>query len=132
MKRSFVLLLVPVALATITLRAQNPQRIAPRLIGFDVVEASIIDMQNAMQKGRVTSKELVLQSFARIAFYKDLINPVISLYRDAVAEAELLDVERAQGKYRGPLHGIPIAVKDNRSEERRVGKEISRGGAAAQ
>jgi len=113
MKRPFVLLLVPLALATITLRAQNPQRIAPRLIGFDVVEASINDMQNAMQRGRVTSKELVLQSFARIAFYKDLINPVISLYRDAVAEAELLDVERAQGKYRGALHGIPVAVKDN-------------------
>ena len=113
MKRSFVLLLLPVALATITVRAQNPQRIAPRLIGFDVVEASIIDMQNAMQRGRVTSKELVLQSFARIAFYKDLLNPTISLYRDAVAEAELLDLERAQGKYRGPLHGIPVAVKDN-------------------
>jgi len=113
MKRSFVLLLVPLALATITVRAQNPQRIGPRLIGFDVVEASILDMQTAMQRGRVTSKELVLQSFARIAFYKDLINPVISLYRDAVAEAELLDVERAQGKYRGPLHGIPVAVKDN-------------------
>ena len=82
MKRSFVLLLVPLALATITVRAQNPQRIAPRLIGFDVVEASILDMQTAMQRGRVTSKELVLQSFARIAFYKDLLNPVISLYRD--------------------------------------------------
>jgi amidase len=101
-----------VALSSIATRAQNP-RVLPRLTGFDVVEASISDMQNAMQRGRVTSKELVLQSFARIAFYKDLLNPTISLYRDAVAQAEQLDLERAQGRYRGPLHGIPVALKDN-------------------
>lgn len=101
------------ALSTIITRAQNPARLLPRLTGFDVVEASIYDMQTAMQRGRVTSKELVLQSFARIAFYKDLLNPTISLYLDAVAQAERLDLERAQGKYRGPLHGIPVAVKDN-------------------
>ena len=105
--------LLLVALSTIATRAQDPKRVLPRLTGFDVVEASIYDMQNAMQRGRVTSKELVLQSFARIAFYKDLLNPTISLYRDAVAEAEQLDLERAQGKYRGPLHGIPVAIKDN-------------------
>ena len=113
MKRISLVLAMALALATITARAQRPSNVAPRLIGFDVVEASIYDMQNAMQRGRVTSKELVLQSFARIAFYKDLLNPTISLYRDAVAEAELLDLERAQGKYRGPLHGIPVALKDN-------------------
>jgi amidase len=113
MNRIISTIAATLALATIPARAQHPVKVAPRLIGFDVVEASISDMQNAMQRGRVTSKELVLQSFARIAFYKDLLNPTISLYRDAVAEAELLDVERAQGRYRGPLHGIPIAVKDN-------------------
>ena len=113
MKRFLILILVPLAIFTITTKAQSPDKIAPRLIGFDVVEATIYDMQTAMQRGRVTSKELVLQSFARIAFYKDLLNPTISLYRDAVAAAELLDLERAQGKYRGPLHGIPVAVKDN-------------------
>jgi amidase len=113
MRRLLLLLLTPVAIVTITARAQSPDKIAPRLIGFDVVEATIYDMQTAMQRGRVTSKELVLQSFARVAFYKDLLNPVISLYRDAVAEAEQRDLERAQGIYRGPLHGIPVAVKDN-------------------
>jgi amidase len=113
MRKLSLMLSMALALSTITTRAQNPTRVLPRLMGFDVVEASIYDMQTAMQRGRVTSKELVLQSFARIAFYKDLLNPTISLYRDAVAEAELLDLERAQGKYRGPLHGIPVAVKDN-------------------
>ena len=113
MNRIALIVATALALATITARAQHAATVAPRLIGFDVVEASIVDMQNAMQRGRVTSKELVLQSFARIAFYKDLLNPTISLYRDAVAEAERLDLERAQGRYRGPLHGIPVAVKDN-------------------
>lgn len=113
MRKLALLLSIALALSTITTRAQDPNRVLPRLVGFDVVEASIDEMQSAMRRGRVTSKELVLQSFARIAFYKDLLNPTISLYRDAVAEAELLDLERAQGKVRGPLHGIPVAVKDN-------------------
>lgn len=113
MKRLSLLLAGVLALSTITTHAQRPANVLPRLLGFDIVEASISEMQTAMQRGRVTSKELVLQSFARIAFYKDLLNPTISLYRDAVAQAELLDLERAQGKYRGPLHGIPVAVKDN-------------------
>ena len=113
MKKLSLLLAGALALSTITTHAQRPSNVLPRLLGFDIVEASISEMQTAMQRGRVTSKELVLQSFARIAFYKDLLNPTISLYRDAVAQAELLDLERAQGKYRGPLHGIPVAVKDN-------------------
>ena len=114
MKRLLLLMLAgSLALATINPRAQSRDKFAPRLIGFDVVEATIYDMQSAMQRGRVTSKELVLQSFARIAFYRNTVNPVISLYQGAIAEAEQRDLERARGLVRGPLHGIPIAVKDN-------------------
>jgi amidase len=114
MKRLLLLMLLgSLALATINPRAQSRDTFAPRLIGFDVVEATIYDMQSAMQRGRVTSKELVLQSFARIAFYRNTINPVISLYQGAIAEAEQRDLERARGFVRGPLHGIPVAVKDN-------------------
>src|SRR3981189_2513321 len=110
LKRVTLGLAVTLAAATLTLPAQ---RFHPQLIGFDVVEANIVEMQNAIQRGQVTSKELVLQSLARVAIYKDLLNPVISLNRDAIAEAEQRDIERARGVYRGPLHGIPIAVKDN-------------------
>jgi amidase len=110
MTRLAVGLAVALALASATLPAQ---RIRPQLIGFDVVESNIVQMQTAMQRGQVTSKELVLQSFARIAFYRDLLNPVISLNRDAIAEAEQRDIERTRGVYRGPLHGVPIAIKDN-------------------
>jgi len=110
MLKRVMLGLALLAAATVTLPAQ---RFYPQLIGFDVVEANIVQMQTAMQRGQVTSKELVLQSLARVAIYKDLLNPVISLNREAIAEAEQRDIERARGVYRGPLHGIPIAVKDN-------------------
>ena len=80
---------------------------------FSVVEATIPEMQAAMEQGRVTSRELVLQSLARIAIYEDKLHAAITVNRDALKEAEELDRERAQGKVRGPLHGIPIALKDN-------------------
>src|SRR5262249_40562725 len=69
--------------------------------------------QHAMAQKRVTSRELVLQYLARIAFYEDQLNAAMTVSRDSLRQAETLDRERAQGKVRGPLHGIPIALKDN-------------------
>ena len=80
---------------------------------FSVVEATIREMQAAMEKGRVTSRELVLLSLARIGMYEDKLHAAITVNRDALKEAEELDRERAQGRIRGPLHGIPVAIKDN-------------------
>jgi len=80
---------------------------------FTVVEASIQDMQTAMAEGRVTSREIVQQYLTRIALYEDKLNAVITVNPRALEEAEALDRERAQGRLRGPLHGIPIALKDN-------------------
>ncbi|HEX6178918.1 MAG TPA: amidase family protein, partial [Thermoanaerobaculia bacterium] len=80
---------------------------------FSVVEATIADMQEALRSGRVTSRELVTQSLIRIAMYEDQLNAIISVNRKALEEADALDRERRQGKIRGPLHGIPIALKDN-------------------
>jgi amidase len=85
----------------------------PHAAPFTVVEATIPEMQTAMKKGRVTSRELVQQYLIRIALYEDKLHAVITVNRNALAEAEALDRERAQGKVRGPLHGIPIALKDN-------------------
>src|SRR5205814_5463281 len=45
--------------------------------------------------------------------YEDRLNAVIAVNPNALAEADALDRERAQGKIRGPLHGIPVALKDN-------------------
>src|SRR5438874_13371808 len=80
---------------------------------FNVVEASIADMQAALKSGRVTSHELVQQYLNRIAFYEDRLNAAITVNANALKEADERDRERAQGKIRGPLHGIPIALKDN-------------------
>jgi amidase len=80
---------------------------------FSVVEASIPEMQAALKAGRVTSHDLVQQYLNRIAFYEDKINAVITVNPKAFEEADALDRERKAGKIRGPLHGIPVAVKDN-------------------
>jgi amidase len=81
--------------------------------GFSVVEATIADMQRAMRSGRVTSRELVRQSLERIGTYDSLLHAVLAVNRHALEDAARLDRERARGHIRGPLHGIPIALKDN-------------------
>ncbi len=66
-----------------------------------------------MERGQITSRELVAQYLIRIGLYGSKLNAAITVNRDALQEAEARDRERAQGKVRGPLHGIPIALKDN-------------------
>jgi len=80
---------------------------------FTVVEATIPEIQAALKSGRVTSHDLVVQYLIRIASYEDKLNAAITVNRHALEEADALDRERAQGKIRGPLHGIPVALKDN-------------------
>ncbi|MGE3491582.1 MAG: amidase family protein [Vicinamibacterales bacterium] len=80
---------------------------------FSVVEATIPDMQKAMQDGRVTSRQIVEQYLQRIGLYEDRLNAVMAVNPKALEEADRLDQERKAGKVRGPLHGIPIALKDN-------------------
>jgi amidase len=102
-----LLLLVSTLACTSTPPAQTPQ---PR---FSVVEATIPDMQKAMQEGRISSRGLVEQYLTRIALYEDKLNAVITVNSKVLEEADRLDQEHKQGKIRGPLHGIPIALKDN-------------------
>jgi amidase len=89
--------------------AQAPRRPAP----FTVVEASIDDMRKALEQRRTTSREIVQQYLTRIAIYEHRLNTAITINPNALAEADARDRERAQGRIRGPLHGIPVALKDN-------------------
>ena len=104
--------LVFATLAVLLAAQTRPPASAPKQT-FSVVEASIREMQTAMQQGRVTSREIVQQYLIRIATYEDKLNAVIAVNPHALEEAEARDRERAQGNMRGPLHGIPIALKDN-------------------
>jgi amidase len=80
---------------------------------FSVVEKTIPEMQRAMREGRVTSRQLVEQYLIRIALYEEKLNATLAVNAKALEEADRLDRERRAGKVRGPLHGIPIALKDN-------------------
>src|SRR5262252_7812214 len=99
--------------AGLLLAAQSRPPASPAEQPFTVVESSIREMQTAMAERRVTAREIVRQYLTRIATYEDKLNAVIVVNPHAIEEAEALDRERAQGKVRGPLHGIPIALKDN-------------------
>ena len=81
--------------------------------GFHIVEASLADIRTALSGGRVTSHELVLRYLARIATYEHRLHAALAVNPHALEEADRLDRERAQGSVRGPLHGIPVALKDN-------------------
>jgi amidase len=80
---------------------------------FNIVETGIPELQAALREGRVTSRELTARYLERIATYEDRLNAIITVNPRALEDAEAMDKERAAGKIRGPLHGIPIALKDN-------------------
>src|SRR4051812_40491813 len=78
--------------------------------------ASILDLENAMAKGELSSEHLTQLYLERIAAYDKAgpkINAIITLNAKALEVAKALDAERKAGKVRGPLHGIPIVLKDN-------------------
>ena len=83
---------------------------------FELDEVSITDLQDAMRSGRHTARSIAEAYLARIeAVDKQgpALNAVIEINPDALSLAEALDKERAGGKVRGPLHGVPVLVKDN-------------------
>jgi amidase len=84
--------------------------------GLDLQTATIADFGRAMAGGRVSSAKLVKAYEARIAAYDTAgpkLNSIRELNPNAVAQARKLDAERRAGHVRGPLHGIPVLVKDN-------------------
>ena len=98
----FVALLLPAALA------QTPHP--------ELTEADIAQLQQQLADGRISSVGLTQAYLDRIAALDDAgprLDAVIELNPDALADAKRLDEERRAGKIRGPLHGIPVLLKDN-------------------
>jgi Asp-tRNA(Asn)/Glu-tRNA(Gln) amidotransferase A subunit family amidase len=105
--------LIRSALAILAVAQLGAQRPAPP---FDPTEKTIVELQDAMSAGRVTSRQLVDGFLARIAAYDRQgpeINAMIAVNPRAREIADALDRERAVKGPRGPLHGIPVVVKDN-------------------
>ena len=80
---------------------------------FQFVEASISQLQAAMAAGQLTARDLVIGYLNRIQQLNPTLHAVIETNPNAVAIAASLDNERRAGHVRGPLHGIPLLVKDN-------------------
>src|SRR5688572_19193479 len=94
----------------------RPAAAAAALSNFDVMEKSFPDLQQALQSGAVTSRQLTAIFLARIRAYDQAgprLNAMIAVNSRALEAADALDRERAAGRVRGPLHGIPILLKDN-------------------
>lgn len=81
--------------------------------GAPFVDATIPQLQAMMNAGQLTSRELTQGYLARISSLNPLLHAVIETNPQAVAIATQLDNERRAGRLRGPLHGIPVLLKDN-------------------
>ncbi|HEV8597807.1 MAG TPA: amidase family protein, partial [Gemmatimonadales bacterium] len=99
------------SIAAQTRRPATPRN--PAAAPFSVVEASIGELRSALEQGRTTSRAIVQQYLLRIATYEDRLNAIITVNPNALAIADSLDRLRARRVILGPLHGIPVALKDN-------------------
>lgn len=99
--------------------AKEEAAVTPAIAGsddFPLLEATVQELQTMMENGKRSAREITQLYLARIAAIDDAgsqLNAVIETNPDALEIAERLDQERADGTIRGPLHGIPVIIKDN-------------------
>lgn len=116
MKHFALLLCLVLTLAAPASQKGPPPAEPVPLADFDVLEKSIADLQGALVRGTITSRQLVALYLARIEAYDrrgPRINAIVTVNPRALSEAEALDRERREKGARSPLHGIPVVVKDN-------------------
>src|SRR5437773_1316321 len=103
-----------VGACAVALVSAQPQPVSTP--AFDLEEATVGELQTRMQTGEDTSRTLVDKYLARIQAVDRLgpgLRSVLEINPDAQTIADSLDAERKSGRVRGPLHGIPILIKDN-------------------
>jgi amidase len=91
----------------------TPPECRRSIAGIDLQTVTISKLIKALGSGQITSRELVAAYLDRIGAYDGKLNSIRTLNPDALRIAGKLDTERAEGRVRGPLHGIPILLKDN-------------------
>ena len=97
-------------------RLINWSRVALQMTPFTVSEKTAVQLQDALTRGITTSEDIVRDYLVRLSAYDrngPHLRAMLALNPRAIHEARLLDAERAAGQVRSPLHGIPVAFKDN-------------------
>jgi amidase len=91
------------------------QPLSKNTVPFQVTEASIVGLHQAMRSGRLTARQLVEAYLKRIATYDQAttLNAIVIVNPDALGDADRLDAEFRRTRNLRPLHGIPVLVKDN-------------------
>ncbi|KAL6693352.1 amidase signature domain-containing protein [Trichoderma pleuroticola] len=102
----------------------TPQR------SIDLLTATAEDLQQLLKAGELTSVELVDRCFAQIDKHDDYLRAVLQRNPQARTVAATLDLERKNGHIRGPLHGIPILIKDNIATHPSLGMNTTGGSLA--
>ena len=113
-RRDFVKLAAGAAATALFTHAPSVAASQPADGSADVTTLTLAECSRRIHAGKLTSTDLTRAYLARIAIYNPKLNVFITVMKDdALTQAAILDKEAKAGKWRGPLHGIPIALKDN-------------------
>src|SRR5881628_1913775 len=114
-RRSFLHYGAAAVTGSVMVRPGGARHAAPLPVhtDFELEEATIAQLQDAMRSGAWTSRSISAAYLGRIAELDPKLHAVLETNPDALAAADRLDAERKSGRVRGPLHGIPVLVKDN-------------------
>src|SRR5213596_726956 len=114
-RRSFLHYSATALTGSIIVRSVGAQHAVPLPVhaDFELEEATVAQLQDAMRTGARTSRSICTAYLARIAQLDPQLHAVLETNPDALAIADRLDAERKANRVRGPLHGIPVLVKDN-------------------
>lgn len=91
----------------------NKRTISAQTKSFELEEITVLELQEAMRSGKMSSREITQKYLTRIKEIDGKLNSVIEINPDALQIADSMDKERKSGKIRSQMHGIPILIKDN-------------------